>query len=144
MTAASTILRARLAALIELNGHSLTGLARAMDRSHTWLLRKLDTDTAEPRPLTVEDMDAVLGFLGAPPAALLAPVLLPGDRELLGYVGSSGSVTYGGGVTAVDVAAVFAQGPAALARMAAQGLVEAAQADDATRYQITPLGASAL
>ena len=84
----AALIKARLRALIDARSYSLTGLARAMGRSHTWILRKLDPATREPRPLELGDVDAILSFLGEPPAVILAPVYRPGDRELLALLGS--------------------------------------------------------
>jgi len=64
--------RRRLAALIASKGFTLTGLARAMDRSHTWMLRKLDPEQESPRPCTVGDVSEVLAFLKASPNDLIA------------------------------------------------------------------------
>lgn len=84
--------RARLRALIAAKGYTLTGLARKMDRSHTWILRKLSPDTKEPRPLDMGDVDAILKFLGEPATVLQEAVYRPGDRELLGLL-KDGPVT---------------------------------------------------
>ena len=65
--------REALAALIAAKGYSLTGLARAMKRSHTWLLRKLDPDQASPRPTTLGDVAEVLSFLELEASALELP-----------------------------------------------------------------------
>lgn len=64
--------RGRLSKLIGSKGFTLTGLARAMGKSHTWILRKLDPDQPNPRPCTLEDVAAILSFLGATPADLTA------------------------------------------------------------------------
>ncbi len=63
-------LQVRLRALIEGKGYSLSGLARAMKRSHTWALRKLDPGSSDPRPLLTSDVDEILTFLELPPSAL--------------------------------------------------------------------------
>lgn len=139
----STILRTRLLALLELHGYSITGIAKAMGRSHTWLLRKLDPEQAATRPLTVSDLDEVLAHLGLEPDVLLMPVLLPGDRELLAFVGSAGSTAFGGGVTVDQVSAVFAQADVALSRLSDQGLLTR-PTDHPDHFQITISGALAL
>lgn len=54
-----------LATLITRKGHSLTGLARSMRRSHTWLLRKLAPNQGSPRSTTLGDVADVLAHLGA-------------------------------------------------------------------------------
>lgn len=64
--------RSRLEALISARGYTLTGLARAMGRSHTWILRKLDPAQANPRPCTVGDVAEILTFLEASPEDLTA------------------------------------------------------------------------
>jgi len=64
--------RTRLAKLIAAKGFTLTGLARAMNRSHTWILRKLDPDQPAPRPCTVQDVSTILDFLEATPEDLIA------------------------------------------------------------------------
>lgn len=58
--------RAKLAALVDASSYTLTGLARAMGRSHTWALRKLDPEAAEPRPCTLADAVEILTFLELP------------------------------------------------------------------------------
>lgn len=64
--------RARLAALIQAKGYTLTGIARAMGKSHTWLLRKLDPEQGTIRPCTLEDVAEVLAFLEATAEDLIA------------------------------------------------------------------------
>lgn len=108
--------RARLRALIAAKGYSLTGLARAMNRSHTWILRKLDPATKEPRPLELGDVDGILAFLGEPAHVLQSPVLRPGDRELLALL-ESGPVSEAQAETVIRGVAVIAR------RLQDQGIV---------------------
>lgn len=110
------ITRARLRALIAARGYSLTGLARKMKRSHTWILRKLSPDTKEPRPLDMGDVDAILAFLGEPATVLQDAVYRPGDRELLGLL-KDGPVTMGQAEATIRGAAEIA------ARLEDQALV---------------------
>lgn len=65
----------RLALLIEARGYSLTGLARAMGRSHTWVLRKLDPAHPSARACTLVDVVEILDALGASPEDLMATEL---------------------------------------------------------------------
>jgi hypothetical protein len=64
--------RKRLASLITVKGYTLTGIARAMGKSHTWLLRKLDPTQGTIRPCTLEDVGEVLAFLKASSDELIA------------------------------------------------------------------------
>lgn len=67
-------IRAHMAA----RGMSATGLARAMKRSHTWILRKLDLEHPEARGLTTADLAAIATHLGITAAELLtAPAPAP-------------------------------------------------------------------
>jgi len=61
-----------LAKLIADRGHTLTGLARKMDKPHTWLLRKLDMARDKRWACSAEDAAEVLTFLGASPQDILA------------------------------------------------------------------------
>ncbi len=61
----------RIRALLERRGQTVTGVAREMDRSHDWLLRKLKG----VRPLYTTDIDEVLDHLDEDADALLKPVL---------------------------------------------------------------------
>lgn len=79
----SDLLRARLKALIEKHDMTPTGLAKAMDRPHTWIVRKLDANHPQSRPLRLEDCDEVITFLKESPKVLLSPVLCKGDMSLL-------------------------------------------------------------
>lgn len=108
--------KARLRALIAAKGFTLTGLARAMNRSHTWILRKLDPATKEPRPLELGDVDAILAFLGEPATVLQAPVYRPGDRELLELL-AAGPVSEAQAETTIRGVAAIAR------RLVDQGIV---------------------
>lgn len=78
------ITKARLVILItDVHGRTLSGTGAAMGRARTWLTRKLGADQAQPKPVLLEDCDAILAFLGEPADRLLQPVLLAGDLELL-------------------------------------------------------------
>lgn len=48
-----------------------TTIARAMGRCHNWLVRKLVPQASDPRPMTLQDVDAVLVHIDADPAELL-------------------------------------------------------------------------
>lgn len=64
--------RKRLAALIAARGYTITGVARAMGKSHTWLLRKIDPDQGTIRTCTLDDVAEVLAFLEATADDLIA------------------------------------------------------------------------
>lgn len=73
------LIRARLRALIARHATTPTDVAKALGKSPSWLTRKL----AKARPLSSDDVDAILGHLGEPPEVLDAAVLVPGDLGLL-------------------------------------------------------------
>lgn len=113
------LVRARLRALTVRHGHgSFTGLSAAMGKHRTWLRRKLDPRSARPTPVTLVDVDAILAFLGEPPSAVMAPVLLPGDQEVLSYL-----LVDAVAPTLNGIESLFADGAAVVARMLDQGLM---------------------
>lgn len=86
----NAIVRRRLAALIARQGTGAAAAARAAGWSESTLYRRLHNDPADQanyRRLHVCDADQLLQGLGLSPDDLLQPVLLPGDRELLVWVG---------------------------------------------------------
>ena len=117
------ILKARLRALLQQCGLIPSRCAREMGRSHTWLSRKLDGE----RPLTVMDCDEVLAHLQLEPSALLDPVLLAGDSQLLLFTRTSPLRS--------EVAAIFAASSESIKRLAEQGLISIDTNPDGT-----PLG----
>lgn len=85
-----TILRTRLQALLQLHGVSVGKAARAAGWAESTLHRRLNTDASDTnnyRRLHAGDVDQLLAALGLPPDAVDQPVLLPGDRDLLVWVG---------------------------------------------------------
>jgi len=83
------ILRTRLAALIDLHAPSTAEAAKRAGWSESTLYRRLHTDPTDRdnyRRLHASDLDAMLGALGLDPDAVLQPVLLDGDRDLLVWV----------------------------------------------------------
>lgn len=80
------VVRARLAALIAAHGANLSRVALDMNHAHTWLSRKLDPTSSEPRPLTVSDIEAVLAHFGEPAEAILLPVLAVDQRAAVEFI----------------------------------------------------------
>jgi len=107
-------IRARLLALMTEEGKSCTTLSTEMGLSHTTLLRKLQHGT---RPLTTTDVDAVLGALGKPLHAVMAPVLGAGDREFLKWLGAERAAPI------ETASAVFSDVAGRAARLSSQGLL---------------------
>lgn len=140
-TTIDSILRTRVQALLTKHDLTATGAAKAMGRSHTWLLRKLDPAREDSRPLMVADLTEVLDHLGEPPAALLAPVLLPGDLQLMQFVADAQL-----GLTAAELSIVFVDSARASARLIGQGLIHWAKPDpdEGPTLNITPAGTALL
>lgn len=128
MLTLTSILRTRLRALLEEHGLSASRVARDMGRSHTWLVRKLDLSHPQARPLRTEDCDEVLAHLGLGPAALLSPVLLAGDVELLRFCTVERPFA--------EIARVFRDADTATTRLEGQGLL--CMLDDADPNSLLP------
>jgi hypothetical protein len=124
----TTVIVARVNAHLARRGLSATGLARAMGRSHTWLLRKLDPNQAEGRPIMLEDLDTVAAHLGITGAELLAPCLTEAEAGALAWLRTGLSVG-----TRADLVH-----PEAVDALIAQGL--ALEAPDG-HLSLTPLAA---
>lgn len=67
----SDAVRVGLERLIMSKGKTPTGLSRAMGKSHTWALRKVDPTQPQSRACTLGDVAEILDFLGATPQELL-------------------------------------------------------------------------
>lgn len=135
---ASSILRARILALLRREGVTSRVLAARLGVLEGSLSRKLSLSAAEDqrRPLRLEELDCIAMVLGFPPDTLLLPVLLPGDRDALRWlVGDQRTPTE------ADFASVFSDPAARLARLVQQGLVDHDEATGA--ITITNLGAQA-
>lgn len=114
------IIRFRLRLRCEAAG-GITTVAREMGQSHAWLTRKLSDDYAQDgnkRTLFTRDVDRVLRHLRLSPSAVLDPVLLDGDQELLVRINAPGTVT-----RPLLVAELGERAEKSLARLLGQGLV---------------------
>lgn len=116
------LVRHRLLALIERAGTNPTALAVDHGRARSHWTRKLLRPHGTERALQVEDVDEILQALGLDSAALLEPVLLPGDRELLAWVRRR---TEDDEVHALlsEATATFTDVEARLARLTPEGLL---------------------
>lgn len=57
-------LRVALGRAIEEGGQSVTEVARKLGKTRQWLIRKVDPDNADPRPLMSADVEEVLQASG--------------------------------------------------------------------------------
>lgn len=113
------IVRFRLRLRAEAAG-GMTTVAREMGQSHAWLTRKLSDDYSaveNKRVLLTRDVDRVLHHLRLPPSAVLDPVLLEGDEDLLQQLNQPGRH-----LRAHVVADLGKRAEEALARLLGQGL----------------------
>jgi len=123
------ILAARIKAMAEIHGYSVSGLSLAMGHARSWLGEKLNEDAAKHRAMTLDHVDEVVAFLRAPHDALLWPVVSEGDAHALGAIAA-------GDTSAAALSAIFDGATAAIDNLAAQGLV----VDVGETLTITELG----
>lgn len=119
---AHTLLAARLLALIEAHGLDVYEVAMKAGRSRSDFHRRLHRELhADPRPLGLDDVDAICGVLGCPASRVLTggPIVGRTDRAVLDFVASAGAA----GVSEAALVSVFPAGAAALGRLAGQGLI---------------------
>jgi len=81
--------RARLLAIIEASGSSVTGLSVWMGKAKPTLMRKLCAVAGSARPLTHADVDEILDYLEVDYTDMLGPVLTEEDRLMLVKVGKA-------------------------------------------------------
>lgn len=138
---AHTLLAARLLALIEAHGLDVYEVAVRAGRSRSDFHRRLHREQhADPRPLGLDDVDAICAVLGEPASRAIggAPIVGRTDRAVLDFVASAGAA----GVTEASLVSVFPAGAAALGRLAGQGLLNLDGAAVVTREGLATLAAS--
>ena len=122
MNAAHELLSARILALIEAHGLDVYEVAIRAGRSRSDFHRRLHRELhADPRPLGLDDVDAICAALGEPVSRVLTggPIIGASDRSVLAFVASAGSA----GVGVASLSSVYPAAPGSLNRLAGQGLV---------------------
>lgn len=138
---AHTLLTARLLALIEAHGLDVYEVAIRAGRSRSDFHRRLHRGQhADPRPLGLDDVDAICGALGEPASRVIGgpPIVGPTDRAVLDFVASAGAA----GVSEASLGSVYPGASAALVRLAGQALITLDGCAVVTREGLATLAAS--
>lgn len=127
--------RARLVALIQARGFTLTSASRAVGCGENYLRRKLHTDVVpnDRRDLSTVEVDRVLDAIGAKPEDLEKPMLTPAEKAALRWLAEPQDPPL------PSVAAFEAAHPGLLRGLVSQAAVEI----DCNLVRLTPCGRKA-